>query len=215
MTVRPRGRPRAFDREMAVRSAQRLIWQHGFEAMSLSQLEEAMGIRKSSLYSAFGSKLGLLKEAAELYLADFVKQSGAVLPGIRSSLGRLEAMFGLFATNFVESGGPLGCFLVSAAHSCSDDNAEAVNLLMVQRKAFADMIRAEIEAGVRAGEFGPETPAASLADFLVSVVHGMSIGARDGKSVEALRQMAAFALSVPARYAAPMASVPARPAMAS
>lgn len=200
MTIRPRGRPRSFDRETAVRAAQKLIWQHGFEAMSLSQLEEAMGIRKSSLYSAFGSKLGLLKEAGDLYLADFVSQTAQLLSGVETATERLRAMFGQFATNFVESGGPLGCFLVSAAHSCSDDNADAVTMLMAQRQAFADLIRAEIEAGVAEGEFVRETPVAPLADFLVSVVHGMSIGARDGKSGDALRQMADFALSVLERY---------------
>ncbi|MCA3600646.1 MAG: TetR/AcrR family transcriptional regulator [Methylobacterium sp.] len=208
MMTRPRGRPRAFDREIALRSAQRFIWQHGFEAMSLSQLEDAMGIRRSSLYSAFGSKLGLLGEAADLYLADFAKQRAEVLPGIRSTLGRLEAMFGLFATNFAASGGPLGCFLCSAAHSCSNENAEAVNLLIIRRKAFAELIRAELETGVQSGEFILETPVAALTDFLVSVVQGMSIGARDGKPVDSLRQIATFALSVPARYVAPKDASP-------
>ncbi|MCA3288734.1 MAG: TetR/AcrR family transcriptional regulator [Methylobacterium sp.] len=203
MTTRRRGRPRTFDRETTVRSAQRLIWEQGFEAMSLSRLEEAMGIRKSSLYSAFGSKLGLLDEAAQLYIADFAKQKDERFSTIRSSLGRLEALFELFATNFVASGRPPGCFLVSAAHSCSDDNAEAVKLLMIQRKSVAQMILAEIETGVRAGEFVPETPVAPLVDFLVSVVYGMSVMARDGKSLNALRQTTVFATSILLRYVAP------------
>jgi AcrR family transcriptional regulator len=171
--------------------------------MSLSRLEEAMGIRKSSLYSAFGSKLGLLDEAAQLYIADFAKQKDERFSTIRSSLGRLEALFELFATNFVASGRPPGCFLVSAAHSCSDDNAEAVKLLMIQRKSVAQMILAEIETGVRAGEFVPETPVAPLVDFLVSVVYGMSVMARDGKSLNALRQTTVFATSILLRYVAP------------
>ncbi|MCA3312958.1 MAG: TetR/AcrR family transcriptional regulator [Roseomonas sp.] len=203
MTTRRRGRPRTFDRETTVRSAQRLIWEQGFEAMSLSRLEEAMGIRKSSLYSAFGSKLGLLDEAAQLYIADFAKQKDERFSTIRSSLGRLEALFELFATNFVASGRPPGCFLVSAAHSCSDDNAEAVKLLMIQRKSVAQMILAEIETGVRDGEFVPETPVAPLVDFLVSVVYGMSVMARDGKSLNALRQTTVFATSILLRYVAP------------
>lgn len=162
-----------------------------------------MGIRKSSLYSAFGSKLGLLDEAAQLYIADFAKQKDERFSTIRSSLGRLEALFELFATNFVASGRPPGCFLVSAAHSCSDDNAEAVKLLMIQRKSVAQMILAEIETGVRAGEFVPETPVAPLVDFLVSVVYGMSVMARDGKSLNALRQTTVFATSILLRYVAP------------
>jgi len=50
--------------------------------MSLSQLEAAMGIGKTSLYAAFGSKLGLLREAAELYLAE----EGAALAELRGEI---------------------------------------------------------------------------------------------------------------------------------
>lgn len=174
-----------------------------------------MGIRKSSLYAAFGSKLGLLEEAAQLYIGDFAKQKDERFSTTRSALGRLEALFELFAKNFVASDRPLGCFLVSAAHSCSDENAEAVKLLMIQRKSFAQMILTEIETGVRTGEFVQETPVAPLLDFLVSVVYGMSVVARDGKSASALRQTAAFAMSILFRYVAPNPSAAPEPAPSS
>ncbi len=62
---RPRGRPRSFDREAALEAAMEVFWHKGFDAASLSDLTEAMGINPPSLYAAFGDKEKLYLEAVE------------------------------------------------------------------------------------------------------------------------------------------------------
>jgi AcrR family transcriptional regulator len=65
--ARARGRPRAFDREAALEQATRLFWVKGFEATSIADLTQAMGIGSPSLYAAFGSKEALYAEALQYY----------------------------------------------------------------------------------------------------------------------------------------------------
>src|SRR5438034_418152 len=69
--VRGRGRPRAFDREAALAQATRLFWCKGYEATSIADLTEAMGIGSPSLYAAFGSKEALYAEALRHYVQTY------------------------------------------------------------------------------------------------------------------------------------------------
>ena len=62
-----RGRPREFDVDQALASALRVFWTRGYDGASLSDLTEAMGITKPSLYAAFGNKESLFKKALDLY----------------------------------------------------------------------------------------------------------------------------------------------------
>lgn len=61
------GRPRQFDRELAVKVAMEAIWKNGVHASSTKALAEQMGITRSSLYNAFGSREALMLEALAQY----------------------------------------------------------------------------------------------------------------------------------------------------
>lgn len=64
------GRPRTFDRDVAINQALHLFWEHGYDATSLSQLKANIGggITAPSFYAAFGSKQALFNEVMERYL---------------------------------------------------------------------------------------------------------------------------------------------------
>src|SRR3954469_2588828 len=54
-----RGRPRRFDPDEAVATAQPLFHAHGYDAVSVADVTEALGINPPSFYAAFGNKAGL------------------------------------------------------------------------------------------------------------------------------------------------------------
>jgi TetR/AcrR family transcriptional regulator, transcriptional repressor for nem operon len=66
------GRTRDFDEATAVRAARDVFWEHGYASTSLTQLQAATRLSRSSLYSTFGSKRGLFEAVTQHYLNDVV-----------------------------------------------------------------------------------------------------------------------------------------------
>src|SRR4051812_42751972 len=64
-----KGRPREFDTEKALERAMHVFWRKGYEGASLTDLTEAMGINRPSLYAAFGDKAALFRRALDKYAA--------------------------------------------------------------------------------------------------------------------------------------------------
>jgi TetR/AcrR family transcriptional repressor for divergent bdcA len=64
---RPRGRPRRFDPDEAVATAQQLFHARGYDAVSVADVTNLLGINPPSFYAAFGSKAGLYARVLARY----------------------------------------------------------------------------------------------------------------------------------------------------
>ena len=86
-----RGRPREFDVDQALAAALRVFWTKGYEGASLTDLTEAMGITRPSLYAAFGNKEALFRKALDLYEREKLAYIGEALeaPTSREVVERL------------------------------------------------------------------------------------------------------------------------------
>jgi AcrR family transcriptional regulator len=120
------GRTQTFDTAEVVRSARAVFWKHGYEAASVPALEAATGLRRSSIYHAFGSKRGLFDAAVDSYLDEIVRPRLAPLTGEPAPNAILDYLTGLRAA--LERAGSFiaanGCLLINAAGAAiADDEA--------------------------------------------------------------------------------------------
>lgn len=77
-------RTQTFDRDTVVRAARTVFWEHGYDGTSIPDLEDATGIRRSSLYNTFGSKRGLFDAAVQSYLDEVIRPACAPSKTTRS-----------------------------------------------------------------------------------------------------------------------------------
>jgi TetR/AcrR family transcriptional repressor of nem operon len=60
-------RPRSFDTDAVIEQLCDYFWEHGYSAASLDDLAQQLGVKRGSLFNAFGSKEALFNAAFERY----------------------------------------------------------------------------------------------------------------------------------------------------
>ena len=177
------GRPLSFDRDAALQQAMLLFWRHGYEATSLRDLTDAMGVTPPSLYAAFGDKKALFRAAVRRYLGDPVT-SDALIAEAATARDAAWALLQAAALGFTGPDTPPGCLLASAAISCSPDAADVQRDLAAIRRRTEAQLRDRIARAIAAGEIHADAEADAHADALaghvMAVIQGMSTLARDG-----------------------------------
>lgn len=174
-----KGRPLSFDRDAALHKAMLLFWEHGYEATSLHDITGALGVKPSSVYSAFGDKKGLFLDAVGLYLSGPVT-SATLIDQAGTAPEAARALMHAAAIGFTGTDTPPGCLLASSAISCSDSANDVKLALADIRRTIELHLRARIEQAVAAQELPPDTDAGALAGMTMAVIQGMSTLARDG-----------------------------------
>jgi AcrR family transcriptional regulator len=181
-----RGRPRSFDRNRALLRALELFWERGYEGTSISDLTAAMGINPPSLYAAFGSKEQLFREAVDYYNDPDRSPTARAIRDQRTARGAVEAMLRENAAQYVDPDSPRGCLIVLAATTYTPESASVRDLLAGLREQDRQHLQDLLDRAVRDGELPATTHTAALTAFVMTVLHGLSIQARDGASADTL-----------------------------
>lgn len=175
-----RGRPRAFDRALALRRAMEVFWEHGYEGASISDLTAAMGINSPSLYAAFGGKEQLFREAVGLYGCTEGSYTERALREQPTAHAAIEAMLRDNAVAYVDGTTPRGCMVVLAGSAYTTRNTAIRDFLTEKRRETIEGIRNRLDRGIADGDLTADIDVAELADFYATVLFGLSVQARDG-----------------------------------
>ena len=195
----PAGRPRCFCPDKALDRALEVFWKKGFDGTSLTDLTEAMGINRPSLYAAYGNKESLFKKAIERY-----QQAAMTLFAEAAELPTARAYVDLLLQKSAEAGTrpdrPRGCFLMQAANGSCGERARLGKIVAEGRAAPAYALRQRFERAMNDGELPPGTDADALARYFATVMQGMSAQAAAGATADDLRRVIGIAMQAwPAR----------------
>lgn len=190
-----RGRPREFDPDQALASALRVFWSKGYEGASMSDLTEAMGITKPSLYAAFGNKEALFSQALDLYEREKLAYIGPALEaptarGVAEKLlrGALDMQTG--------QGCPGGCLTVIGSVACGD-GAESIREQVVARGAGPKQaLLRRFEQARAEGDLPAHIDPQGLTAHIVAVMQGLSVQAGAGATREELERLVETSLAM-------------------
>ncbi|MCG6493803.1 TetR/AcrR family transcriptional regulator [Kitasatospora sp. A2-31] len=192
-------RTKEFDPDAALQSALELFWRRGYEATSMADLVDELGIARASLYATFGSKRELYLRALERYgeqcdpgLLAELSQPGPVLPAVRAVVRR----YARESCEDAESGLRRGCFVTNAAVEVAPRDPDAArrvaaSLGHLETVLTAALVRAEAQRELPEGR----DPRA-LARMLLVLLQGMRVIGKAGDGSARLRDAAEQALAL-------------------
>ncbi|MEU5091326.1 TetR/AcrR family transcriptional regulator [Streptomyces sp. NPDC021356] len=187
-------RTREFDTEAAVSRAMNLFWVRGYEATSVRDLTQELGIGQGSLYAAFGDKEGLYRAALEHYRTTLAADA---LRSLKEGADTRSAIRGMLLDRIrlgAESGGR-GCLAVNAAceRLPQDPSVRRVvrDMQDAGRDALAEVLRVAVERGEIAARQDPYT----LARFLVTFLNGLLVSSKITPDVRTLEPLVEVALA--------------------
>jgi TetR/AcrR family transcriptional regulator, repressor for divergent bdcA len=175
-----RGRPRAFDPEAALVVGQRLFHQDGYDAVGLSALTQALGIKPPSFYMAFGSKAAFFERVLERYARTELPLID-VLQADQPPGEALAALLERAARSYARDPQRRGCLVLESARG----NDESESAVLARRTA--ENRRAQLRAFV--ARTHPDR-ADAVIDFVSAVMSGMSASAREGMGEQRLLTVA-------------------------
>src|SRR6202045_234825 len=192
-TAAPRGRPRAFDADVALDRAMHVFWAKGYEGASLSDLTRAMRINRPSLYAAFGNKEQLFRKVLDRYMNGPLAYFGKAL-GAAKARDVIEQIFFGAANMASNPRTPAGCLVVQGALACGDA-AESVRKETAARRAAAQVaLRRRLQRAKLEGDLPQSADPADLARYVMTVLHGMAVQGADGAGRDQLSRVANMAL---------------------
>jgi len=189
------GRPREFDREVALRRIQAVFWARGFDGTSIADLVEATGLASARLYAAFGSKEAAFRESVELYEREEGGFADRALAEESTVRGGLERML-RDAVEIYTRPQPRGCMVVSAAGTCTSADEGVREWLQRRRRQRTEAVVDRLETAVASGELPTDADPRALGDAFAALLHGLSVQARDDVPRKRLLTLVAPAMTM-------------------
>jgi TetR/AcrR family transcriptional repressor of nem operon len=184
-----------FDEGAVLDEMMKVFWARGYEATSIDELVKATGLKRGSLYNAFGDKDQMFLAAVNRY-RDQAERPLLEILADSDPRRALERMFEMQSSQLCDLGQPTGCFLVNASTEVGL-RQDAVGRAL--RDSLAVMESAIHETLVRAqsrGLIAPEKDLRALARFFLATTRSIALMYRSTGDRTFIQDIARCALEV-------------------
>lgn len=169
-----RGPEKQFNPEVVLSKAMEVFWARGYEAASLSELTERMGIGKKSLYDTFGNKRSLFLKTLEYYTQTVLKSMRERLFAPGSPLANLESLLWDMQQTHAMAGSK-GCLIGTNCADFDTSDKDMAKVLQGYLQQIEDIYYEVVKRAQVAGEIDQSVDARNLARMLLCTTQGMAL----------------------------------------
>jgi len=184
-----------FDVDETLDRAMRLFWAHGFEATSMEDLVQGMGINRGSIYSTFGDKRKLFIAALNRYDATCRKSQLAALEHEHLPRDAIKALFDGWIDRVTSDSENSGCFLTNTALELAAHDDDIGRIVAESQRDIEKFFRRLIKKGQAGGEIETSLSATKVAQSLLAALIGMLVLSRSRPDRKLLKSVADGAMA--------------------
>jgi AcrR family transcriptional regulator len=176
-----RGRPRTFDKDLALDAALTVFWRNGYHGASLAELTKATGLTKPSLYAAFGNKEALYLAALQRYREQQLTKHANTLAAEPDLKKAMQQFLRSVAEMLTAEELPGGCMVVNSAVACAigalPQRVAAAIGDTVNQSTFG-LLKNRLQSELNKRNLPAGTPVEQLADYFTAIMSGMAVMAK-------------------------------------
>ena len=188
-------RQKEFNQDEVLQKAMEVFWRRGYEAASIQDLVQHMGINRQSMYDTFGDKHALFLQALDRYREIQSRRVFEILDRPGSVKRNVRLLFEETVERALSEEGRRGCFVGNAtselAGRCKETAIRTCKSMASAEKTFQ---RALIR-GTEQGEFRIRDTRA-VARFFYCVLQGLVLTAKASRDRKLLNDVVKVTLSV-------------------
>lgn len=195
-------RPASFDREETLDAIMRTFWAHGFEATSLDRLEKATGLKRQSLYNAFGDKEAMFTAALDRYGAQVGGPLRALLAH-EEPLAAVRAYLLGHLRMLADSCTPAGCLIAGCSSELGPRDDALGARMRAETSAATEALQAVFFRWADEGKLVRSVNPQAIAALLGAVVRGLAVLSRSSADSAQIDHAVAGALQAFAPFFKP------------
>lgn len=189
-------RKKSFDEIDVLHKALQLFWRKGYNATSIQDLVDELGINRASLYDTWGDKHNLYVAALKLYRQS---TSSRLLNDIRSDMPARQVIRSLLeriVNDVILDKEKKGCFLVNATTELANSDMDIHQMVDENRNTIIEVLAEIIKEGQEKGEFRSQKSPQALARFIFNSISGLRVVGKGEVSLDEMKEVVDITLSV-------------------
>lgn len=189
-------RTKDFDEEEVLWKAIHIFWEKGYNATSIHDLIDGMGVGRSSIYHAFGDKHNLFVKALELYQTVGTAKIKNVLDNAPSLKIALETLLNEVINDVLNNACPKGCFKINSEVEVAAQDEVVNKLVYNDDLLIEEALYKAFKKGQQNGEINSSKDPMAMARFFCNTIAGMRVYAKFKSERQFFEDIAKTALSL-------------------
>lgn len=179
-------RPRSFDKEKVLNAAKEIFWKKGFADTSISDLEGATGLKRTSLYAAFGNKQNLYKQTLDSYQKESQVFVDTCFNHSTNPIKNIQHFLVSSVINTLNDPERKGCFIQNSSIESPESCQQNTSFIHNNKNLLIKKLSKQIALAKKLNNLKTDKTDKQLAHYLFSFHNGLIASIKSGSNKKEL-----------------------------